>query len=96
MLLRVPVRTELLSLAAARALGSADRIIAEATVNPEVLAFARRDAPRASAGTAKELAAFARAGESVLVVQSGPVAALAAELADLGVAVERAPVADES
>ena len=95
MLLQAPARADLLSLAAVRALGTADRIVAEPATGREILAFARREAPRAAAATPAELAAWVQAGEAVLVIQAGPTETLAAELARLGAPVERAPVAGE-
>jgi precorrin-2 dehydrogenase/sirohydrochlorin ferrochelatase len=64
--LQAPAEPDRLTLAAVRALGDADRIVAGADVDPGVLAYARRDAERSQAATAGELAAWAKRGLVVL------------------------------
>ena len=91
--LSAPVRAELLSLAAVRALGAADRIVAGEDAPAEVLAFARRDAERRDAATVAELAAWADDGLTVLYVATAGVDAVMQAAQALGTRVERLPVA---
>jgi precorrin-2 dehydrogenase/sirohydrochlorin ferrochelatase len=64
--LTAPSDPERLTLAALRALGAADRIVAGGDVEAGVLGYARRDALRSEAATPAELAGWAAAGLSVL------------------------------
>jgi precorrin-2 dehydrogenase/sirohydrochlorin ferrochelatase len=91
LILHAPVRADLLSLAAVRALSAADRIVASAVAPAEVLAFARRDAERCAAASPEQLAEWVRDGLIVLCISPAP--ALAAEVLALGAAVEILPVA---
>jgi precorrin-2 dehydrogenase/sirohydrochlorin ferrochelatase len=92
-LLPIPSEPERLTLAALRALAAADRIVADPKPAEPVLGYARRDAKREGAATPDQLAAWAAAGETVLVLTVEGPAALAAALASLGVAAETLPVA---
>jgi len=85
-----PAEAELLTLAAVRALGAADRIVAFGEAGP-ALAYARRDAARTASAGADQIAAWVSAGELVLLIRPG--AELLAALQDLGVEVEPLPVA---
>jgi len=64
--LTAPSDPERLTLAALRALAAADQVVAGPDVEPALLAYARRDAPRVEAATPAELADWAAAGLSVL------------------------------
>ena len=57
-----------LTLAALRRIGSADRIAIEGEVPAEIVAFARRDAPRQLSPGQDELNRWAEAGEAVCVL----------------------------
>lgn len=81
-----------LSLAAARALAFADRVVVEPGVDPAVVALARRDAPLSEASAVDPHAAAREAAEGARIVwlfgHSLPAEAVAAAQA-AGVAVER-------
>ena len=83
----LPAAPDLLTLRAARRLGAADRVFADAEVDPAFLALARRDAPREPVELAAVRARVAE-GETVAVLvrdAEGEAAALEAG----GVGVER-------
>lgn len=86
-LIVIPQRRDLLSLGAARALAEADHVASDPTADPDLLALARRDAPRRTLAEAEApvLAALAAAGDQAAVV-AGPAAIgrLAADLKALG------------
>jgi siroheme synthase-like protein len=85
---------ERLTLAAARALAAADVLVLDDELDPEVVALARRDAERRSAGalTAEHLAELADRGMQVVRVSAGaPSAEELRALAELGVEVVVAP-----
>ncbi|MET0293685.1 MAG: NAD(P)-dependent oxidoreductase [Phenylobacterium sp.] len=85
---------DLLTLRAARALSAADVLVADAGVDAEVLALARRDAVRMSPGDPAGLAALTAEGRHVVRVVAGP--ADPVELAALtaaGARVEALPTA---
>jgi precorrin-2 dehydrogenase/sirohydrochlorin ferrochelatase len=88
---------DLLTLRAARALAAADVLAPDPAVDIDVMAFARRDAPRlapADAGPAR-LAQLAAEGQRVVRVLSGaPDPAELAALEAAGVRVERLPTAE--
>lgn len=86
-----PLRTDLLSLAAVRALAAADRVVAGNEAPEAVLAFVRRDAERFAQAAPAELAEWAR--EGLTTVWVGADAGLAEAVAALGVRTERLPVA---
>jgi len=88
-LLEPPERPELLTLAAVRALGAADRIVAGAEV-AGVADYGRRDAHRETDASPDQLAAWAEAGEQVVIVAHKP--GLVPALRARGVAAERLPV----
>jgi precorrin-2 dehydrogenase/sirohydrochlorin ferrochelatase len=91
--LEVPPRAELLSLRALRALGDADRIVADPDAAGEVLGYARRDAERRTAASAEDLAAWAGEGLTVLYLLAGPQTPVLEAVRALSVKVERLPVA---
>lgn len=66
--LMVGARADDLTLAALRRIGSADRIGIEGDAPAEILAFARRDAPRHLNPSQEDLNRWAEAGEQVLVL----------------------------
>ena len=90
--LQVPTRTELLTLAAVRALSDADRIVAGPEGTAEVLSFARRDAGRHDAASAEDLAAWAGEGLTVLHVSTTPDLQLVKAVRALGAKAEVLPV----
>ena len=79
-----PAAPDLLTLRAARRLGAADRVFADAATDPAVLALARRDAPRAPVD-AEAVARSVAAGETAAVL-TADAPALLARLAALGAA----------
>jgi precorrin-2 dehydrogenase/sirohydrochlorin ferrochelatase len=93
MFLQAPADVEMLSLAAVRALGAADRIVAGEGVNPDVVSFARRDAERRETATPADLAAWAGEGLTVLYLATTPTDGIMKAVAALDAKVERLPVA---
>jgi siroheme synthase len=91
--LTAPPRAELLSLAAVRALGAADRVVAGGDVPAEVLTFARRDAERRDTASAADLAAWAAEGLTVLYISTAAADDVAEAVREGGGAVTRLPVA---
>lgn len=78
---------DLLTLRAARALAAADVLIVDEGSDPGVVALARRDAERPSAGA--DLVAFAKAGRQVVrLITAAPDPGELKALAEAGVAVE--------
>ena len=71
-----------LTLGALRVLVGADRVVGG---RPEVADYARRDAHREAEATAKQLAAWASAGETVVRISDEPDPHAVAELASMGV-----------
>lgn len=86
-----PARSDLLTLAAVRALSDADRIVAFEGAPEAVLAFARRDAERSGPVDAARLAAWAERGLSVVCVGAGSETPAAVEA--LGAPIGRLPAA---
>jgi precorrin-2 dehydrogenase/sirohydrochlorin ferrochelatase len=70
--LAAPASPDQLTLAAVRALGDADRIVAGPEVDPAVLAYARRDAERVGHADAETLARWAAEGLVVVRIGDGP------------------------
>lgn len=66
--LAAPAEPDALTVRDLRLLARADRLVAGPEVAPEVLAHARRDAPRLPTATEAELAAWAGAGETVVII----------------------------
>lgn len=91
--LQAPPRAELLTLAALRALGAADRIVADPEAVAEVLGYARRDAERRATATAGDLAEWAAEGLTVLWLSAEPHGELLEAVRALGTAAETLPVA---
>ncbi|ADG08577.1 siroheme synthase [Caulobacter segnis] len=88
---------ELLSLRAARALGTADVVVIDAAADPEVVRLARRDVERLSGDEAApdHLTALAREGRQIVWLHAGPVAPATLEaLAGAGVTVDTLPIAE--
>lgn len=63
-----PGEADALTLGEARRIGRADRIVLSGPVAPDILALARRDAPRETGADPDRLAAWAAAGERVVVL----------------------------
>lgn len=83
----LPLAPDLLTLRAARRLGAADRVFADAGADPALLALARRDAPREAVEVAAVRARVAQ-GETVAVL-SADAGGVAEALEAGGVEVER-------
>ncbi len=86
-LIAPPTAPDLLTLRAARRLGAAERVFAETGADSAILAFARRDAPRAPP-EADAIARAAADGEACVVLVADP-AGWAQALAVRGVEAER-------
>jgi precorrin-2 dehydrogenase/sirohydrochlorin ferrochelatase len=93
MFLQAPAEADRLTLGALRAMGGADRIVADGEEVVEIVRYARRDAERRASATAEELAAWAADGLTVLVVSAGEQAELETAVEALGVRTERLVVA---
>ncbi|OYX32053.1 MAG: hypothetical protein B7Y99_09185 [Caulobacterales bacterium 32-69-10] len=91
--LRAPAQADRLTLGALRAMGGADRIVADGEATAEIVRYARRDAERRASATPEDLAAWAGEGLTVLVVSAAPDEALEAAVAGLGALTERLLVA---
>ena len=91
---RAPADVEAVSVAAHRALGQVDRIVADRSSAGGLLAIARRDATLTPPGlvSAESLALWARDGETVVCIDPGGGLALAIDEAErLGARVRRFP-----
>lgn len=86
-LIALPPEPDLLTLRAVRALGAADRVFADADAPAEVLAAARRDAPRAPIA-ADAITQAVHAGDRAAVVSAAP-EQVARDLSARGVRTER-------
>ncbi len=86
-LIALPPAPDLLTLRAARRLGAADRVFADAGVDAALLALARRDAPREPVDVEAVRTRVAEGENVAVLARTGE--ALAAALAAGGVAVER-------
>lgn len=74
-----PLDPELLTVRDLRRLARADRVIASDDVHPDILVHARRDAVRLPSADEASLAAWAGAGETVVVISAAPIEETAAE-----------------